>query len=389
MPMRIGPHIDSTRSGVEALVVDEVSDGSNESTFLVANASSASSDGGSNAIKKKKKKKSSMKEDGTSSKRDEDGKSSSKRKEERKSSKRKDEGSKRRERASQMLESSSETPEEEPYSRNKKAPRDRRSSLKQRSKSGSDFPTKRRVSRRSSMTSVSSRSSNVKRRGSMDGGMALGLSPVPPRKKSIVKTESTDRPTCRKTVSFDEALNVSYENNVLSEDEVHELWFDRYHLESFRTELETLVDDITTKLKRRTEVWRKKMIRAYDVGCNAESDECIHDNNSPSYKLMVHSLKDLYKETAQLVGLEHLLADEIRFDGNRRRGRVLDLLDKLRDERERRRVMKMPLPLDDDTDNEKLFKECSEASLASRCFAHGVAVARVAAATVSPRGSDI
>ncbi|KAL7581673.1 hypothetical protein ACA910_022220 [Epithemia clementina (nom. ined.)] len=439
LSMRIGSHIISTKGGVRNLVPDERSDGSSDSSFLVAKAkANASSMKTETATIKLKKKSSSRQEDSPSkstkevknrkeaspsksrkeaspSKRRKDVSPSKKRSKSRehndknkdkkdnhkehkdkhqelKQKERKEENGNHKENkacieninelsAAALPESNGA--EDESCKRSREAPRDRRSSIRQRTRSTVELPSQRRVSRRSSMTSVSSRSSNMKRRGSMDAGLAINMH-VRPTATSIVKSQKSNRPACKKRVSFDETCNVSYDNQIMDEEDVRELWFDQYHLESFRTELETLVGDITTKLKKRTEVWRKKMMRAYDVGCNAESDAFLHDTSSSTFTVMAHTLKDLYKETAQLVGLEHHLADEIRSDGNRRRARVLDLMDKIRDERERRRVLKIPLPLDDDTDHEKLFKECMEASLASRCWAHGTAVARAAAASPTP-----
>ena len=255
-------------------------------------------------------------------------------------------------------------------------PEDRRSSLKQRTKSqvsSEAAPAVRRLSRRLTMGSISSKSQVAQRRGSF---VEKPNQSVLPETKSIVKSSKTDI-GIRKTVSFNEESNVSYENTVIDEEEVKDLWYDRLHLESFKTELETLVYDITTKLKRRTESWRRTMVRAYEIGCEAESDDCLHDHHDPSYKVIVHILKDLYEETTQLVGIEYYLADEIKCDGNRRRGRVLDLMDKLQDAKERRKALNIPLPLDDFTDSEKLFKESCDASIAARNFAVGLAVARL------------
>ena len=266
-----------------------------------------------------------------------------------------------------------------------------RSSMKEKSKSqASSREPQRKVKRRSSMGSVSvasntsksvysrqSRQSRQSRRGSFGGG--AGPSSKSSEPKDIFPAEQKAKPICDKSVRFDESSNVSYENHILHKEEVCELWFDRYHLESFRNDLERLVDSISTQLRKRKEVWCKKITRAYRIGCAAgESDECTNDHGASAFKMMAHALRDLYKETVQLVGIEHLIADEIRTDSNRRRAQVLDLMDKLRDERERRQRLRMPLPLDDATDGDRLFKESCEASFSSRLFAHSVAIARSA-----------
>lgn len=193
-----------------------------------------------------------------------------------------------------------------------------------------------------------------------------------------IRRVKSDKPEIPKSVRFSEASPDLKENTLYCDEEVDDLWYNQLDLNMFKDDIEQTLDQITDNAKQ-SEAWRKSLSRAYEMSCRVDSEDSFKEKRSATYKLVKYRLKDVFMETDEVVGLESLLADQIKSDSNRRRARVLDLNDKLRAERQRRKRLGIQLEGDHLVDAEKLFQESIEASRASRYFAYGLAVSQYAA----------
>eukprot|EP00527_Entomoneis_sp_CCMP2396_P006279 CAMPEP_0198148428 /NCGR_PEP_ID=MMETSP1443-20131203/41397_1 /TAXON_ID=186043 /ORGANISM="Entomoneis sp., Strain CCMP2396" /LENGTH=403 /DNA_ID=CAMNT_0043813113 /DNA_START=79 /DNA_END=1290 /DNA_ORIENTATION=- len=163
-----------------------------------------------------------------------------------------------------------------------------------------------------------------------------------------------------------------YDNEEVDEEEVKALWFDPYDLRYFREAndqmLEKLVSDGSAA------VWQLVIQRAFDACGGADDEEDLKTTRTVCYKM-----KNIYRQEPEMVGLEHIFLESIKYDGNRRRGKVLDLVEKIQNERYFRRRASGKGP-DHSDERARLSYECTEKSRTSRFFSHGMAMARLSAA---------
>jgi len=163
-----------------------------------------------------------------------------------------------------------------------------------------------------------------------------------------------------------EETNTYRVNDVMDEEGVKTLWYDVDELQFFKQSCNETVVEITEKASKASE-WHQQILDAFNILSSAVSEETMEEAQKATYML-----KEVYADSLELVGIEHLFVDDIKYDGNRRRGKFLDFVDKIQDERH-------ILRHGSNGNEESLLNECLQSSRPSRFFFHATAVARLVA----------
>ena len=163
-----------------------------------------------------------------------------------------------------------------------------------------------------------------------------------------------------------------YENKMMHEEEVPELWWDHLDLEYFKSENHKTVEELLSRSE--VDEWVKIIKTAFEACGGAKNEQDMGNAKAATFKL-----KELYSIEADIIGLEHLVFEDMKYDGNRRRGTMLDLCDKIQDERYyRRRLSGKGAGSNHQDEGARLAFQCTESSRPSRFFMHGAALARFA-----------
>jgi len=201
-------------------------------------------------------------------------------------------------------------------------------------------------------------------------------SPIAKIKKPTVAAATIKIPLNKKVWFANEDTTTYRTNEHMDEEDVKTLWFDHYDLQNFKDETHEAVENILEGSNGEAEEWRQQVERVFDVSAAASEEQQVLEVAETA----MSALKLVYEKCLELVGVEHLFVDRIKYDGNRRRGTVLDLIDKIQNERYFRRRLSGRGP-DHSDERARLSYECTQTSRPSRFFSHGIALARFALET--------